>query len=506
MKAILLILSVLPAVLKAANILIVAPMPFYSHTNTFIPVYKELAARGHNITMVSPFPQKLDVPNWRNIALNGSRQSERSIKEMINTNAYRFYSALYSLCNYVLDIALDDEDLHNFLDNDNTKYDLLIMEPYFCQEPFITLGHKFNVPVIAVHAMSLTPWYSFLTGNEVSLHLQPNLRSQYKNRMTFFERLDNFFINLFEMGVGYFHYIPHQQYLMDKFFKYPGSENRPPILNMLRNVSLILADYHMSVGYSEPLLPNTIPVGGLSLKIGDELPKDLNNVFENSKDGVIYLNFGSVLNSRNMPEGVFETVLAAMGKIDYPVLMRWDVEDVPNKPKNVILRKWYPQPAILAHPKLRIFITHAGLHSLTEAVYRGVPVLCIPVFADQKYDSRFAEQAGLGITIFLDELTNDRIINSVLTIIQDPSYKENALIRSKVVQDRQNTAMESAIYWIEYVIRHNGANHLKPARIELSLYQVLGLDIFLFLLTIALLPIILLSLLRRVKIPKTKKD
>lgn len=60
---------------------------------------------------------------------------------------------------------------------------------------------------------------------------------------------------------------------MDKYFKYPGSETRPPILSMLRNVSLVLADYHMSVGYAEPLLPNTIPVGGLSLKNGDKLPK-----------------------------------------------------------------------------------------------------------------------------------------------------------------------------------------------------------------------------------------
>lgn len=284
---------------------------------------------------------------------------------------------------------------------------------------------------------------------------------------------------------------------MDKYFKYPGSEKRPPILSMLRNVSLVLADYHLSVGYSEPLLPNTIPVGGLSLKIGGELPKDLKDVFDNSKDGVVYLNFGSVLNSKNMPDGVFETVLAAMGKLDYPVLMRWNVEDFPNKPKNVILRKWYPQPAILAQPKLRIFITHAGLHSMTEAVYQGVPVLCIPAFADQHYDSYFAEQAGLGITINLDELTEAKIVNTVLKIINDPRYKENAMIRATIVQDRPNTAMESAIYWIEYVLRHKGANHLKPARVELSLIEVLGLDIAAFLLIILIASIHFLRSLRK---------
>lgn len=57
---------------------------------------------------------------------------------------------------------------------------------------------------------------------------------------------------------------------------------------------------------------------------------------------------------------------------------------------------------------------------MTEAAYQGVPVLCIPVFADQKYDAGFAEQAGFGITLFLEDLTIDRIVETVLKITQDP--------------------------------------------------------------------------------------
>lgn len=68
---------------------------------------------------------------------------------------------------------------------------------------------------------------------------------------------------------------------------------------------------------------------------------------DNAKDGVVYLNFGSVLNSKQIPEEMFKTVLAAMGELNHTVLMKWDVENVPNKPKNVLIRKWYPQPGIL---------------------------------------------------------------------------------------------------------------------------------------------------------------
>ena len=55
-----------------ANILIVLPFPWYSHTQTFMPVFRELAQRGHKVTMIWPFPQKTPVPNWTDIIFNAT--------------------------------------------------------------------------------------------------------------------------------------------------------------------------------------------------------------------------------------------------------------------------------------------------------------------------------------------------------------------------------------------------------------------------------------------------
>lgn len=41
-------------------------------------------------------------------------------------------------------------------------------------------------------------------------------------------------------------------------------------------------------------------------------------------------------------------------------------------------------------------------------------------------------------------------------------------------------SLDKAIYWIEYVIRHNGAHHLRSAATELLLYQYLLLDVIAF--------------------------
>ena len=43
--------------------------------------------------------------------------------------------------------------------------------------------------------------------------------------------------------------------------------------------------------------------------------------------------------------------------------------------------------------------------------------------------------------------------------------------------------METAVYWVEYVIRHKGAPHLKVAGVDLPWYKYMLLDVGVFILT-----------------------
>lgn len=56
-------------VIKSANILVYAPMPFKSHFNGFQPLFKELANKGHNLTVVSSFPLKKPIANYTDIPM-----------------------------------------------------------------------------------------------------------------------------------------------------------------------------------------------------------------------------------------------------------------------------------------------------------------------------------------------------------------------------------------------------------------------------------------------------
>jgi glucuronosyltransferase len=53
---------------------------------------------------------------------------------------------------------------------------------------------------------------------------------------------------------------------------------------------------------------------------------------------------------------------------------------------------------------------------------------------------------------------------------------------SAVIRNQPQSALDRAIYWTEYVIKHKGAPHLRSAAADLPWYQYLLLDV-LFVLT-----------------------
>ena len=101
---------------------------------------------------------------------------------------------------------------------------------------------------------------------------------------------------------------------------------------------------------------NCIP--GQSFEKGDKI----GDFLANSKNGVVFVSFGSVIKASLMTEENKQILLKVFKRFpQYDFIWKWDQDSMPGKPDNVLLSKWLPQRDILAHPKLKVFITHAGI-------------------------------------------------------------------------------------------------------------------------------------------------
>lgn len=60
-------------------------------------------------------------------------------------------------------------------------------------------------------------------------------------------------------------------------------------------------------------------------------------------------------------------------------------------------------------------------------------------------------------------------------------YQDNSRKFANIMRDRPVRPLNWAIYWIEYVLRHNGAIHLRNASLELYWFQLYMIDVIIFL-------------------------
>lgn len=225
-----------------------------------------------------------------------------------------------------------------------------------------------------------------------------------------------------------------------------------------------------------------VEVGGIQINVKpDPMAQDLQQFLDGAgRDGAIFISFGSNLRSSNLRQDKLDAILGMIRGLKQRVIWKWDQDEMPNRPSNVFIGKWLPQDAILAHPNLKLFVTHGGLGSISEAMYHGVPIVGIPMFGDQDSNVAQVVKEGWGLSVSFDELTEPLLSGVVQEVLRDPKYREQVQGRALLYKDRPMGALETGVYWIEYVIRHHGAPHLHYQGADLNAFQLALLDVYAF--------------------------
>ncbi|CAH1389503.1 unnamed protein product [Nezara viridula] len=363
------------------------------------------------------------------------------------------------------------------------KYDAVIIESYFLQEPVSALIHKFNCVGIEISSLGDSAWIAEMSGLPLNPAFQLDFKSRLSDEMSILERIYNVYVTAASLAFSYYHMYPMQG-IMDKYFNYTGWETRPPLQKLLINRSLILVNSDPVLSYPYPTAPHVKNIAGLNLMPNKPLPNDLEEYMNGSEKGVIYVSLGSNLNtSEIMRSKIGHSFLKIFENRPQRVIIKWEKEvEHSEMLQNVRTGNWFPQRDILAHKNCILFVTHGGFLSLTESLFYGVPVIGLPFFGDQPKNMIQVHKAGYGLMIKDDNISVHSLTWALKEILSNPRYRNEAQRRSQMLRNRQHTPLAEAVYWVEHAIKY--PNFLTPKSAFMSFWEKRIFDVGTFIIVI----------------------
>nr|QPA18391.1 UDP-gluconosyltransferase [Trialeurodes vaporariorum] len=385
----------------------------------------------------------------------------------------------------------EGEKVHKFLrEKEHIIFDVVIGESwlmsYVCGITQLLARGK---PIIGFSSLPNQPFCEESLGSINHLSFVP-LYDPYTDRMSIWQKLNNWFTAFYiRRKLLHIFKIKIQQFFDEKFG--PGLEYQVDSCSHMLDLQLIASNF--LYGYPRLLSPNVIELGPMHIKPPEKLPQRIQDWLDRAEKGVIYFSFGTNMLSKNLPADALSNFLKVFKElpIGYRVLWKWEKDgEIPGQSENILVEKWLPQQSVLAHPKVKAFITQGGLQSFQEAVHFEVPLIGTPWFFDQMKNVAKIVDAGIGVQLNPEQLHSYEDIKiAVLTVLLNGSFAANMKRLSAISKDFTSTALDKAVFWVEHVAKHGGAPHLRPSTADTTYFEFFCLDILSVILVISLIDI-----------------
>lgn len=462
---------------ESARILGIFPTPSISHQVVFHALMKDLAARGHQLTILTPDLINIQNPNVTQIDLHSTYDVFRREFNFVGIKAGKSDEAdlmelFMPISLKIIDEQLSHPEVKRILNKGSQRFDLLIVE-HLNYAPMMAFAELYDCPIVGITSLDTFLVAHENMGNEANPVVHPEILFPFTHgQLTFLERwksLKYYFRFRFVLQPRY-----NRQFAEQIKKHFPTV--KASIKQLDDRIQLLMTNTNPAMGSIRPLLPNTIQLGFMHIEPPKQLPSsELKSFLDNSKNGVIYMSLGSNVQSKDLSAEILQTFLKVFGSLSYNVLWKFEADDLPNKPDNVMISKWLPQSDLLAHSAIKLFITQGGQQSMEEAIDRAVPMIVLPFLGDQDANAKRMEHKGIGHHLELHSLTQLSLIGAINEMLK-PKYKENIKKLRELVYDEPMTSRERAVWWTEYVIRHKGAKHLDYPGRHVPFYQKFWLD------------------------------
>lgn len=143
----------------------------------------------------------------------------------------------------------------------------------------------------------------------------------------------------------------------------------------------------------------------------------------------IYVTLGTEVNKEpelypNVLQTMIEGLRDAPANLIVTLGRDKDPADFGPQPANVHIERYIPQSLLLPH--CDIMVMHGGSNSVLAALDNGLPLVVVPLIADQFFNAHVTQTIQLGKVVQLEQLSPGTIRAAAEEVLRNPAYRRTA--------------------------------------------------------------------------------
>lgn len=252
----------------SANILFLEGNPSEHHHFWNKALYKFIAERGHNITVLSVFEER-NERNLYYIQMEGVLEAlERDWKPnhgitYTQSSGIALIKDFYDYHSFVSELLPKTEGFQKLLNYPDDFDFHSVIHDFTGEQVLLGFLDRFNNPPLSsVTAFGLPPFIYAVSGTTIFPSYFPHYATDFVENMTLVQRIKNTFYYIFDWIYREFCYLRKQNALVKQYF---GDSYRS-VKEYERNSTLVIVNTHPSLDYSIPVPPNVLHCAGLHTK------------------------------------------------------------------------------------------------------------------------------------------------------------------------------------------------------------------------------------------------
>lgn len=474
----LLAFALLVKCIDSAKILAIFPVPFKEHQLGYRPLIERLANVGHGITLLTTDPIDMRVAGNGSLVkrieqIDLSFVYDLPILEELNTvslDAKDMLKNVFNVMRKISEAELQHPSVQELIHGAG-KFDVVMVE-WSGVSLMNAFAHHFKAPLVGITNGGAYINAHEALGNPNHPIGYPSIFMPFTEDLNLLQRISSVFFTIWFRFYYYTEEIPLQNAIANRNF----GAHIPDLFEIESQADLLLINAYQALGNVRPVGPTTLYLGGIHRKpitnLAAALPEDLQHFLEHSPEPVVYINLDLDAVGDHYR---LEKIVRALENLGATIVWSWNQGQFLNTTTRIYQAYDLPQEEILAHPKVKLFITSGGQRNIEDAVHHRVPVLGVSYSSSLEHYLRQVAKHQAGIISLIDFETQATFTDKLQDAFGLEIYQSNMNALNHLLADQPMDSLERATWWIEYVVRQDGTKHLRTP--QLSWFQYLMLDV-----------------------------